>query len=101
VSALNHGSDLARGRQSRVKPFTLLALPAARSRCSYCPGVAFGYKSTLKTHTKTVHEKRRDDACPYCKGVAFGQKGSLTRHIDTVHLKIKRRSKRRAAWCGV
>ena len=68
----------------------MLALPAARSRCSYCPGVAFGYKSTLKTHIKTVHEKRRDHACPYCKGVAFGVAGNLKAHISAIHLKIKR-----------
>ena len=42
--------------------------------CPYCPGVAYQTKSDLKTHIKTVHEKRRDRACPYCKGVAFGRK---------------------------
>jgi hypothetical protein len=29
-------------------------------------------------------------ACPYCPGVAFGEKSTLTGHINTVHLKIKR-----------
>ena len=47
-------------------------------------------KSYLKTHIKTVHEKRRDHACPYCPGVAFGEKGTLKAHISAIHLKIKR-----------
>ena len=58
--------------------------------CRYCPGVAFGAKSTLKTHIATVHEKRRDHACPYCKGVAFGTASTLKAHISAIHLKIKR-----------
>ena len=49
--------------------------------CPYCPGVAFGQKSTLKT----VHETRRDHACPYCKGAAFKTKSHLTRHMKTLH----------------
>jgi hypothetical protein len=55
----------------------------------YCPGVAFGQKSTLKTHIETVHEKCRDHACPYCPGVAFGAKSTLAIHIDVVHLKLR------------
>ena len=65
-----------------------------RSKCPYCPGVAFGAKCTLKTHIKTVHEKRRDHACPYCKGVAFGTASDLKRHISALHLKIQRRGGR-------
>ena len=59
-------------------------------KCPYCPGVAYQTESNLKTHIKTVHEKRRDHACPYCKGVAFGEKGNLKAHISAIHLKIKR-----------
>ena len=44
----------------------------------------------MKTHIKTVNEKRRDHVCGYCKGVAFGTANSLERHISAVHLKIKR-----------
>ena len=58
--------------------------------CPYCEGVAFGAKSSLKTHTKTVHEKRRDHVCGNCKGVAFGTASTLKKHIDVAHLKIKR-----------
>jgi len=60
--------------------------------CPHCPGVAFGEKVSLKTHVKTVHEKRRDHVCvyAYCKGVAFGTKGTLKAHISAIHLKIKR-----------
>ena len=58
--------------------------------CPYCPGVAFGQKSTLKTHIETVHEKRRDHVCGYCKGVAFGTASTLKAHISAIHLKIKR-----------
>ena len=59
-------------------------------KCPHCPGVAFGAKSTLKTHIKVVHEKRRDHACQYCQGVAFGTASTLKKHISAVHLKIKR-----------
>ena len=59
--------------------------------CPYCPGVAFGAKSSLTRHIDTVHLKLRDHACSYCPGVAFGEKGTLTRHINEVHLKIPRR----------
>ena len=58
--------------------------------CPYCPGVAFGAKSNLKTHIQTVHEKRKDYVCPYCTGVAFGEKGTLKAHISAIHLKTKR-----------
>ena len=56
----------------------------------YCKGIAFGQKSTLKTHIETVHEKCRDHACGYCKGVAFGTAGTLKAHISAIHLKMKR-----------
>ena len=46
-------------------------------------------KSYLKTHIKTVHEKRREHACPYCPGVAFGTNSYLTKHINLVHLKLR------------
>ena len=62
-----------------------------------CPGVAFGAKSTLKTHIETVHEKRRDHACSYCKGVAFGTASDLKKHSNHVHLKIPWPSRRTAA----
>ena len=61
-----------------------------RHACPYCKGVAFGTKSSLKTHIETVHEKRRDHVCGYCKGVAFGRASTLKKHIDVVHLEIKR-----------
>jgi hypothetical protein len=47
-------------------------------------------KSSLKTHIKVVHEKRRDHACGYCQGVAFGTASTLKAHISAVHLKTKR-----------
>ena len=64
--------------------------PATHDPRDYCPGVAFGQKSTLKTHIETVHEKRRDHVCGYCKGVAFGTASTLKAHISAIHLKIKR-----------
>ena len=54
------------------------------------PGGAFCFRQNLKTHIKTVHEKRRDHVCGYCTGVAFGRAGDLKKHISAVHLKIKR-----------
>jgi hypothetical protein len=53
------------------------------------PGVTFWAKSTLKTHIKTVHEKRNDHACQYCPGVVFGEKSHLNTHIKVVHLKLR------------
>jgi len=40
------------------------------------------------THIDVVHLKLREHACPYCPGVAFGDKSSLTKHVNHVHLKI-------------
>ena len=59
--------------------------------CPYCEGVAFGAKSSLKTHTKTVHEKRRDHVCGNCKGVALETASTLKKHIDVAHLQQRRK----------
>ena len=40
----------------------------------------------MRTHVRTVHEKRRDHGCPHCPA-AFGQKCSLTKHVRSVHEK--------------
>ena len=51
--------------------------------CPHCPA-AFGRKGHLTTHVRTVHLKRRDHECPYCPAT-FGHKGSLTRHMRRKH----------------
>ena len=51
------------------------AEPYARPhKCSRC-NAAFGRADHLRTHVRTVHEKRRDYGCPHCSA-AFGQKGA-------------------------
>jgi len=55
--------------------------------CPYCPGVAFGTKSSLTQHVNLVHLKLREHACPYCPDVAYQTKTHLKRHIEAVHEK--------------
>ena len=57
-----------------------------KSRRHACPqcDAAFGKASNLRTHVRTVHEKRRDHACPQCDA-AFGEAGTLRKHVRTVH----------------
>ena len=52
-------------------------------KCSHCP-YACGRAGDLKTHVRTVHEKRRDHVCSYCHA-AFGQAGNLRAHVRTQH----------------
>ena len=51
--------------------------------CLYCTD-AFGNKSNLTRHVRTVHEKRRDHVCPHCQQ-AFSRAGHLRQHIQNVH----------------
>ena len=51
--------------------------------CSQCD-YKTGNVSSLRTHVRTVHEKRRDHACPQCDA-AFGRAGDLRSHVRTVH----------------
>ena len=56
--------------------------------CLYC-AAAFGEAGHLRTHVRTVHEKRRDHVCPHCVAV-FGEASSLTAHVRVVHEKRKK-----------
>ena len=47
---------------------------------------AFGGAGHLKTHVRTVHEKRRDHACPHC-AATFTQSSNRTTHVRAVHEK--------------
>ena len=49
--------------------------------CVYCAS-AFRTPSHLRTHVRTVHEKRRDHICLYCPA-AFGEAGILRKHMRT------------------
>ena len=58
--------------------------PYARPHaCVYCAS-AFRFPSDLKTHVRTVHEKRRDHKCPHCP-YACGQASDMRRHVRTQH----------------
>ena len=56
------------------------AKPHACPRCA----AAFTRAGNLKTHVRTVHEKRRDHVCPHC-AATFGAAGSLKIHVRRKH----------------
>ena len=58
--------------------------PYARPHACVCCPAAFGWASHLRTHVRTVHEKRRDYLCPHCTA-AFGQATNLKVHIRMLH----------------
>uniref|UniRef100_A0A7S2SER1 C2H2-type domain-containing protein n=1 Tax=Mucochytrium quahogii TaxID=96639 RepID=A0A7S2SER1_9STRA len=68
---------------------SMTTTPRAKStrafECHICHKV-FSVPDRLKTHIRTVHEKRKDFKCETC-GKCFTQKSSLTVHIKTVHQK--------------
>ena len=53
-------------------------------------GKAFGDKSTLTSHVKSVHLKLRDHVCDHdgC-GKAFFDNSRLMSHVKAVHLKVR------------
>ena len=57
-----------------------------KSRIHACPQCDYktGNLGNLRTHVRTVHEKRKDHACPQCDA-AFGQASHLSRHVRAVH----------------
>ena len=58
--------------------------PYANTHVSRRCAAAFGRAGSLRTHVRTVHEKRRDHVCPQC-AAAFVVVGDLNTHVRAVH----------------
>ena len=52
-------------------------------QCPHCTYAA-GTAGYLRTHVRTVHEKRRDFKCPHCPK-SFGQAAHRARHMRSKH----------------
>ena len=70
----------AEQRAAQHKGTAPYAKPHACPRCA----AAFTRAGSLKTHERTVHEKRRDHVCPHC-AATFGMAGSLKIHVRRKH----------------
>ena len=71
--------------QSPAKKAELAAATGGKKpyECSIC-NTSFAYKSWLKKHTESVHERKKPHNCSFCDK-SFYEKSKLKKHIQTVH----------------
>ena len=57
-------------------------------KCPHCK-ITFSGGSSLRSHVRVVHEKKKAFKCPCCRK-AFGQQSNLSIHMRSVHGKQRR-----------